>query len=186
MHSQPTVGAAEACCPSIHSNGLRPEWYAIQTLPRHEKSVTHQLESAGIQTILPLSTEVRRWSDRRKVVSQPLFPCYVFVRVMDPNRERLRLLRTAGVVGFVGPRREASPIPASQIEGIRSLLSSSVEFRPHPYLTLGQRVRIRDGALRGLEGILVRIAEDQSLVLSIDLIHKSVAVRIDGYSLESV
>jgi transcription antitermination factor NusG len=182
----PQIAGGEACCPSIHPRGFRPEWYAVQTLPRHEKSVTHQLESAGIHTVLPLSTEVRRWSDRRKVLSLPLFPCYVFVQVVDPNRERLRLLRTMGVVGFVGPRREASPIPPSQIEGIRSLVASSAEYRPHPYLAVGQRVRIRDGALRGLEGILVRIAEDHSLILSIDLIHKSVAVRIDGYALESI
>ena len=186
LYSQQIVTAGDAAGPNISESNSRPEWYAIQTLPRHEKSVTCQLQDAGIHTVLPLNTQVHRWSDRRKVVSLPLFPGYVFVQLADLKLERIRLLRTRGVVGFVGPRREACPIPPWQIEGVRSLLATSAEYRPHPYVAMGQRVRIRDGALQGLEGILVRIADDHSLILSIDLIHKSVAVRIEGYALETI
>ena len=162
------------------------EWYAIQTLPRHEKSVTKQLERCGIETWLPLCKQIRQWSDRRKVVQLPLFPCYLFVRLSDPNRERLRLLRTTGVVGFVGNGREALPIPHSQIQYVRTLVKASVDYDPFPYLRVGQRVRIRDGALQGLEGILVRAPEGRSVVLSVDLIQRSVAVRIEGYNLEMI
>jgi transcription termination/antitermination protein NusG len=186
LHSQQIVAAGDAARPMTHASNSHLEWYAIQTLPRHEKSVTYQLEDAGIHTVLPLNTRVHRWSDRRKVVSLPLFPGYVFVQLANLKLERLRLLRTRGVVGFVGPRREAYPIPPSQIEGVRCLSAASTEYRPHPYVAMGQRVRIRDGALQGLEGILVRIADDRSLILSIDLIQRSVAVRIEGYALETI
>ena len=162
------------------------EWYAIQTLPRHEKSVTKQFEKSGIETLLPLCKQIHRWSDRRKVVHLPLFPCYLFARLSDPNRERLRLLRTTGVVGFVGNGREALPIPFAQIQHVRTLVKSSVDYDPFPYLRVGQRVRVRDGALQGLEGILVRAPEGRSVVLSVDLIQRSVAVRIEGNSLETI
>ena len=162
------------------------EWYAIQTLPRHEKSVTKHLERGGIETLLPLCKQVHRWSDRRKVVHVPLFPCYLFVRLSDPNRERVRLLRTTGVVGYVGNGREALPIPHAQIQHVQTLGKTSVDCDPFPYLRVGQRVRIRDGALQGLEGILVRAPEGRTVVLSIDLIQRSVAVRIEGYNLEMI
>jgi len=162
------------------------EWYAIQTLPRHEKSARKQIERCGIETLLPLCKQVRQWSDRRKVVHMPLFPCYLFVRLSEPNRERIRLLRATGVVGFVGNGREALPIPHAQIQYVRTLEKASVEYDPFPYLQAGQRVRIRDGALQGLEGILIRAPEGRSVVLSVDLIQKSVAVRIEGYNLELI
>lgn len=162
------------------------EWYAIQTFPRHEKSVTKQFERSGIETLLPLCKQVHRWSDRRKVVHLPLFPCYLFARLSDPNRERVRLLRTTGVVGFVGNGREALSIPQAQIQHVRTLVTSSADYDPFPYLRAGQRVRIRDGALQGLEGILMRAPEGHSVVLSVDLIQRSVAVRIEGYNLETI
>lgn len=162
------------------------EWYAVQTLPRHEKSVTKQFDRSGIETLLPLCKQIHRWSDRRKVVHLPLFPCYLFARLSDPNRERVRLLHTTGVVGFVGNGREAIPIPHVQIQHVRTLVKSSVDYDPFPYLHVGQRVRIRDGALQGLEGILMCAPEGRSVVLSVDLIQRSVAVRIEGYNLETI
>jgi transcription antitermination factor NusG len=90
------------------------------------------------------------------------------------------------VIGFVGPNNQATPIPAQQIEAVRSLLEMQTDCRPHPYLNTGQRVRIRSGALQGLEGILVRIVSDHSMVVSVDLIHRSVAIRLAGYEVESL
>ena len=164
-----------------------PEWYAVQTRPRHEQTVATQLDRDGVEVLLPLATQVRRWSDRRKLIQVPFFPNYVFVRMMlDSNEQRVYVLRRMGVVGFVGPNREATPIAASQMESVGTLMTTQVECHPHPYLTVGQRVRIRNGALKGLEGILLRISNDDHLVLSIDLINKSVIVRIEGYDLEVV
>jgi len=165
----------------------RPEWYAVQTRPRHEQVVATQLDRDGIEILLPLATQVRRWSDRRKLIQVPVFPNYVFVRMMlDSNEQRVHVLRRHGVLGFVGSNREATPIAASQMESVRTLMITQVEYHTHPYLTIGQRVRIRSGALKGLEGILLRITDDDHLLLSIDLIHKSVTIRIKGYDLETV
>ena len=165
---------------------LVAEWCALQTRPRHEKVVKHSLESAGIETFLPVCPQIRSWSDRRKVVEFPLFPGYIFARTTWSMQARVRVCQTNGVVAFVGPRKEATPIPEQQIDAVRSLIGAQAELRPHPYLTVGQRVRIRNGALQGLEGILVRVAGDHSLVVSVDLIHRSVAFRLDGYELEGL
>ena len=162
------------------------EWFAIRTRPRHEKAVLRQLESSRVDVFLPMCTEVRNWSDRRKEVDFPLFPGYVFVQIPNSSYMRLQIFQARGVIGFVGPNNRATPIPAHQIESIRSLLLAQVDIRPHPYLNVGQRIRIRNGALQGLEGVLVRVASDHSLVVSVDLIHKSVAIRLEGYDVTSL
>jgi transcription antitermination factor NusG len=163
---------------------LAAEWYAIRTRPRHEKVVKYSLESAGIEAFLPVCPQIRCWSDRRKVVEFPLFPGYLFARTTWSIQARVRVFQTNGVIAFVGPRNEATPIPEPQIEAVRSLTGLEVPCSPHPYLAVGQRVRIRNGALQGLEGILVRVAGDHSLVVSVDMIHRSIAFRLDGYELE--
>ena len=100
MYAGIMISAESNPDPATHQR----EWYAIQTLPRHEKSVTNHLQTAGVETVLPLCAQVHRWSDRKKTVHLPLFPCYLFVRTAHPLQERVRLLRTVGVVGFVGER----------------------------------------------------------------------------------
>jgi transcription antitermination factor NusG len=162
------------------------EWCAIQTRPRHERVVTRTLENAGIETFLPVFSQLRTWSDRRKLIDFPLFPGYIFARSNWSIDARIRVFQTVGVVGFVGPCREATPIPIEQIDAVRSLMQARADYCPHPYLTVGQKVRIRSGALQGLQGILVRVANDHSLVVSVDLIHRSVAIRIDGYEVDGL
>jgi transcription antitermination factor NusG len=170
--------------PEVVNSIIPVEWFAVRTRPRHEKTVTRQLETIGIESFLPLCAQVRSWSDRRKVIDFPLFPGYVFVRTSRTSRDRVRVFQAKGVIGFVGPQNEATPIPGEQIEAVRSLMRAQIDCQPHPYLSLGQRVRIQSGALQGLEGILVRVASDHSLVVSVDLIHKSVAIRLEGYEVE--
>lgn len=162
------------------------EWFAVRTRPRHERVAKTNLEHFGIETFLPLSAQVRTWSDRRKVIEFPLFPGYLFIRTPGSARARLRVFQAQGVLGFVGTRRDASPIPDFQIETIRSVLRAQIECHPHEYLTVGQRVRIHSGSLEGVEGILVRVANDRSLIVSVDLIQRSVAVRLEGYEVEPV
>jgi transcriptional antiterminator NusG len=166
---------------------LQPlEWFALRTRPRHEKVVTQQLESSGVEAFLPTCDQVRTWSDRKKVVEFPLFPGYVFVRTSQATPARARIFQARGVLGFVGPNNQGTPIPPQQIESVRALMQEQVHCRPHPYLTVGQRVRIQDGALKGLEGILVRVASDQSLIVSVDLIQRSVAIRLEGYEVDGL
>lgn len=162
------------------------EWYAIQTRSRHEKMVVQQLQNQGVVTFLPLSSQVREWSDRQKVVEFPLFPGYAFVQMVYGPEERLRVLRTEGVVNFVGLAGQGIAIPAKQIEHVQTLLSSKVPFENYPFLKAGQRVRIRGGALNGTEGILVRQDADRMLVISVELIQRSLSIRLQGYEVEAV
>jgi transcription antitermination factor NusG len=159
-------------------------WYGLQTRPRHEKMVVQRLEERGVATFLPLVKEVHRWSDRKKTVELPLFNCYVFARFAPNRTERLRVLRVDGVFGLVGSRGEGTPIPDSQIEAVRSLVETELPWSSHPFLKIGQRVRIRSGALDGMEGILLSRNGDQTLIISIDAIQRSLAVRVEGYEVE--
>jgi len=163
-----------------------PRWYAIHTRARHEKKVTTQLQGRGVTTFLPLITQRHRWSDRNKTIQLALFPCYTFVRIEAYPEKRLTTLQTPGVLGFVGIRGVALPIPDKEIEDIQTLLAQNVTCVLYPFVKMGQRVRIRGGCLDGVEGILVAKNSDRSLVVSIELIQRSVAVRIDGYDVEPV
>lgn len=161
-------------------------WFAIQTRARNEKKVTAQLQTKGIEAFLPLMSEVHRWSDRHKMVNQPLFPGYVFVHINPYPEFRVSILNTNGVYGFVGSRGAGIPIPDKQILDIQTIVSNPVPFSAYPSLRIGQRVRVRGGCLDGVEGSLVSINSDHTLVVSIELLNRSVAVRISGYDFDLV
>jgi transcription antitermination factor NusG len=161
-------------------------WYGLQTRPRHEKIVAQRLEERGVKTFLPLVTEVHRWSDRKKSVQMPLFSCYVFARFIPNRSERLRVLRVDGVFGLIGASGEGAPIPDEQIDAVRQVVEGQLPWSSHPFLKIGQRVRIRSGALDGMEGILVSRNGDRTLVISVDAIQRSLAVRVEGYQVEPV
>ena len=162
------------------------QWYAIRTRSRHEKMVADQLERQGIEGYLPLVKRTHKWSDRMKEVELPLFSGYHFVRVVLSSRDRLRVLQTHGVAGFVGVNGCGTAIPDSQIQDIKTLLSSKVAFEEKPFLRIGQRVRVRGGALDGVEGILSAQNDDRSLVISLEPIQRSLCVRIQGYTVEPI
>jgi transcription termination/antitermination protein NusG len=159
-------------------------WYAIRTRSRHEKMVSEQLEQQGIETFLPLVKRTHKWSDRIKEVELPLFGGYNFVRVVFSSPERLRVLQAHGVVGFVGIQGVGTAIPESQIQDIRTLLASKVPFEEHPFLRVGQRVRIRGGCLDGVEGVLAAQNGNQSLMIALEPIQRSLSICIQGYALE--
>lgn len=169
--------------PRVETRSQR--WYGLHTRPRHEKIVAYRLEERGVTTFLPLVTEVHRWSDRKKTVQVPLFGCYVFAKFTPDRSDRLRVLRVDGVFSLVGTRGEGTAIPDEQIDAVRSLVETQLRWSSHPFLKIGQRVRIRSGALNGLEGILVSRNGDRTLVISIDAIQRSLAVRVEGYEVES-
>jgi transcription antitermination factor NusG len=162
------------------------EWYAVHTYPRHEKVVADRIQQQGMTTFLPMLTEVHRWSDRKKVVQLPMFSCYVFVQLVPTNEHRLRVLQTNGVISFVGSQRIGTAIPDDQIEAVRTLMAQRVDCKTHPFLKIGQRVKVRGGALDGMEGVLVSQNGDDSLVISVDAIQRSLAVRINGYQVDPV
>lgn len=161
-------------------------WYALLTRARHEKVVAQRLRESGITSFLPVVSELRKWSDRKKLVELPLFSCYVFAKLRPTNEGRLKALRIDGVYSLVGTRGEGTAIPDEQMDAIRRIAEERVVWQAHPFLKIGQRVRIRSGALDGLEGILVSRSGESALVVSVDAIQRSLSVRIDGYAVEPV
>jgi transcription termination/antitermination protein NusG len=160
------------------------QWYALYTRSRHEKAVAASLQQKGVTTFLPVIPQVHRWSDRRKTLQVSLFPGYAFVRVDAIPESCVRILQTPGVIGFVGTGRRGIPIPDKQIEDIQTVLAQNVPCAIFPFLRVGQRVRIRGGCLDGIEGRLVTLKGDRSLVISVEPILHSLAIRLDGYDVE--
>lgn len=181
----PGVVSATPALPQIEAQQFQ-HWYALHTRPRHEKIVIQRLEERGVTTFLPLISEVRRWSDRNKTVELPLFSCYVFAKFVPHRAERLQVLRVDGVLGLIGDRGEGAPIPEIEISAVRALIEGSLPWSAYPFLEIGQRVRIRSGALDGVEGILVGRNGDRTLVISVNAIQRSLAVRVEGYQVEPV
>jgi transcription antitermination factor NusG len=159
-------------------------WFAVQTKPRHEKKVHFDLREKGICSFLPLHCEKRQWSDRKQWVEMPLFPHYVFVQIPANGESRVSVLRTSGVLRFAGIPGHGTPIPDEQIENLQTIVAERIVLVPHEFLRIGERVRIRGGALNGIEGVLAAIKNDRSLVVSVDLLQKSVAIRLDGFEVE--
>jgi len=182
------MATSEQTLPRIHAVApivAQGEWYALHTRPRHEKMVVERLAERGVQTYLPMFTEVHRWSDRKKSIQLPLFDCYVFAKFEPSRSERLRVLRVEGVLGLVGSHGNGTPIPNEQIDAVRALVTRNLQWSSHPFLRVGQHVRIRGGALDGVEGVLSSCNGDRTLVISIDAIQRSLSVRLEGYQVEA-
>jgi transcription antitermination factor NusG len=159
------------------------EWFAVHTWSRHEKSVFEQLRSKQIETFLPLYRSARRWKNGQTGVELPMFPGYLFVRI--DIQEQLPVLQTAGVAQFVGFGRKPVALPDEEIRQLAAAMARGVDVAPHPYLTIGDRVRIRRGPLAGLTGILARDKQGLRVVLSVELISRSVSVELGLADVES-
>lgn len=159
-------------------------WYAIYTRYRHEKMVAQILTRKGLETFLPLYASSHRWKDRTKLVSLPLFPCYVFIK--EGLDRRLEIVTTPGFHALVSSGGLPVAIPPDEIEGIRRAVESGSSVHPHPFLKCGVRVRVKCGPLTGVEGILVRVKNQCRLVVSVEMLGKAVSVEVDAYSVEKV
>lgn len=162
------------------------QWFAVQTRPRHEKKAAQEITSKGIVAFLPLVTERHHWSDRCKVVQTPLFSCYLFVALDPLLTNRIAVLSTPGVLGLVGSNHQPTPIAQAEIDSVRAVLDSAAKFTEHPFLKTGQRVRVRGGALDGVEGVLVGRRGEGGLLVSVEAIQRSLLVRIEGYDLRPI
>jgi len=157
-------------------------WYALHTSYQHEKAIAAILRQKGFDIFLPLYGVAHRWKDRIKQLSLPLFPCYVFIRgAVD---QRLQVLSTPGIHGFVGSADRAAAIPEEEIEAVLKTAQSLLRVEPHPFLNCGDRVRVKSGPLEGTEGILVRKKNLWRLVLSVEMLGQSIAVEVDASTLE--
>ncbi len=156
---------------------LEARWYAAYVCANHEKKVLEQLEQRSVESFLPTYESIRRWKDRRTRLELPLFPGYVFVHLA--LRERLRVVQVPSVVRLVGFNGQPSALPYEEIEALKKGLAASVRAEPHPFLTAGRRILIRSGPLQGQEGVLIRRKGNLRVVLSLDLIQRSIVVDVD-------
>lgn len=170
--------------PELQRSEVEYHWFAVFTLPQHEKAALRQLEMRTIETFLPTFESVRVWKNRQRVkIVLPLFPSYLFVRISP--RERGRVLQAPGVISIVGNSREPVPVASSEIEFLQSDLCRS-KAQPCPELVVGQKVRIRRGSMQGIEGVLVRKANGLRFVLNLELINQRAAVEVNGADVELV
>lgn len=172
--SQLTITQGLSVLPVIYTE---PHWYAAYTSANHEKRVAEQLGVRVVEHFLPVYSSVRRWKDRLVNLQMPLFPGYVFVRLA--LCERLRVLQIPGVARLVGFDGTPTALSDAEIESLRSGLEGGVRVEPHPYLRVGRRVQVKSGPMSGMQGILLKRKGRLRVVLSLELIQRSIAVEID-------
>jgi transcription antitermination factor NusG len=174
MNVAPMNGSSETMAP----------WWALYTRHQHEKTVAEMLSAKGFEVFLPLYESVRRWKDRRKLLSLPLFPGYVFVR--GGMERRLQIVTTPGIHMILTHGERIATIPDEEIHAVRRTIDGKFRVEPHPFLRCGERVRVKRGALEGIEGILVRFKGCARLILSVEMLAKSVGVEMDVTDVEPV
>src|ERR1700730_1840708 len=163
-------------------SGLPSAWYALYTKHQHEKMVARVLTIKGFETLLPLYQAARQWKDRTKLLSLPLFPCYVFLK--GNLERRLDIMTTPGIHALVSIAERPAAIPPTEIEAIRRAVESGARIGPHPFLKCGEWMRVRSGPLAGIQGILVRKKNLCRLVLSMEILGKAASVEIDAFVVE--
>ncbi|MBN2028712.1 UpxY family transcription antiterminator [bacterium] len=159
-------------------------WYALYTRSRYEKKVNDQLKDKGIESYLPLRNVLRKWSDRKKWIEEPLFRCYVFVHV-DPVT-RFQALQTYGCVRYVTFNSKPAIVRDEEIENIRRILRESPDVEPCTGLSRGDIVEIVCGPLSGLRGRLEAIHNQRRLIVSIESIHQALRLNVDGLDVKVI
>ena len=162
----------------------RRSWLAAYTRSRHERHVANQLSRKQVEFLLPTYQRLARWSDRVQRSEAPLFPGYVFVHVSD--HERVPVLETTGVVHLVSVAGKPAVLAEADVERLRTCLSRPADIEPHPFLRVGQRVRVKHGPFAGYEGVLVEKQNSVRLVITVDQIMKSVAINLHGADVDAI
>ena len=165
---------------STHSSA----WFALYTRHQHEKAIARLLSGKGVEIFLPLYNAAHRWKDRVKKLSLPLFPNYVFV--FAASERFSAILHTPGIYDFVRLGTSPAPIAVAEMEAVQRAVVRGLSVEPHPFLKCGDRARVKSGPLEGLEGILIRKKSFYRLVLSVDLLVKSISVEVDVADVERV
>jgi transcription termination/antitermination protein NusG len=162
-------------------------WYAIRVRSRHEFTSTKRLDASGINTFIPTVDRLKQWKDRKKIITFPLFPGYIFAGLHNLDKEKLTVLKTPGVVGFVGPTPcEPERISHDQVLALMKIVECRESIDPYPYLKHGNRVRIKSGPLFGVEGILVERKGVHLLVLSVDILKQGVSIQVEASAVETL
>jgi transcriptional antiterminator NusG len=160
------------------------QWFAARVRSNFERTAAAHLRERGVEEFTPTYVAEREWSDRKKLIDQVLFPGYIFCRI-DPL-DRKHVVTVPGLVGLVGAGKNPLSIPESEMEAVRRLVTSGVLVTPWPFLEIGQKVLIQRGPLAGVEGILEDAKGRSRLVVSINLLQRSVSAEVDRNWVRSV
>jgi transcription antitermination factor NusG len=159
-------------------------WYVLYTKHQHEKSVAQQLTMKGFEILLPLYRTARKWVDRTKVISLPLFPCYVFLR--GGLERKLDILETPGVYSILSLSGRPAELLPKEIEDIKRILECGSAVEPHPLLNVGDWVEVSTGPLQGLRGFLITKKNSHRLVLSVEMLGQAASVEVDGSQVKTL
>ncbi|MGA2883532.1 MAG: UpxY family transcription antiterminator [Bryobacteraceae bacterium] len=159
-------------------------WFALRIRSNHERITVRHLRERGYEEFAPSCKIEKRWSDRTKQIDHFLFPGYIFCR-FDPN-DRLPVMTAPGVVDVVGFGRTPERIPDAEVERVRRMVESGLLVTPYPYVQVGQAVLIERGPLSGVEGILVEVKGKVRLVVSVNLLQRSVSAEVDRHSIRPI
>ncbi len=154
-------------------------WYVLHVRSRAELAVARQIDQKGYEPFVPLWRSLRHWADRTRELELPLFPSYVFCRVTSESAGRV--VTTPGVIRIVGAGGVPIPVEDSEIEALRRVAHTQARVEPWPHVSLGERVELRAGPLRGVQGVLTKLTNGRRLIVTVSLLQRSVAVEIDGY-----
>ena len=168
----------------LDHDGCEPKWYALYTRSHQERMVKTQLDGRGVENFLPTYDRTSQWKDRKKQLQVPLFPSYLFVKIA--LLQRLEVLKSYGAVQLVGISTGPLPIPEEQVTRVKKFVEVGLKCDPHPYLKVGKKVRITEGPLEGLEGMLVRTKSRSLFVVSVEMIQRSVSIELEGWKIECV
>lgn len=171
-------GSATSVCPIAPIDSDEIRWYAVHCRSRHEKYVQEHLACKSLEVFLPLFESVHRWKDRRRVVALPIFPGYLFVRAVVCDR--MKIATTPGVVQIVSAQGQPVPVPDHEIQALQDCYATHLRMAPHPYLAVGRRVLVKKGPFAAIEGILIRRRGEYRVVISINLIARSVALEVNA------
>src|SRR5580704_17450653 len=157
-------------------------WHVLYTRHQHEKTVAQILTGKGFEILLPLYSVTRRWKDRTKLLSLPLFPCYVFLKA--GLGRHLDIMTTPGIHALVSNAGQPAVIPPAEIDAIRQAVECGSRVEPHPFLNCGERVKVKCGPLEGIQGILVRKKNLYRLVLCVEMLGSAAAIEVDAFQVE--
>lgn len=160
------------------------EWYAAYVKHQHERKAADLLQCKGVEVFLPQQKVIHRWRDRNKTLSLPLFPGYLFLNCN--LQDKFSILNTPGVFFLVESGGKACSIPRQEIESIRQVVESGVQIQPHPFINVGDRVRVCSGPLVGVTGILTRFKNQYRVVLTVELLQKALSIEVEMNNVEQI
>jgi len=168
-------------------NKFEPQWFAVNVRSRHEFRVFDRLRMMGVESFLPTVEKLRRWKDRKKKVSFPLFPGYLFIHVPKRSQEIFSVLKIKGIVNLLSSvPGEPLSVAEEQINSLKTAIENNELLDPYPYLKEGETVRVKEGPMKGVEGRLVDKVGRHMLVLSVDVLSQGVALKIDASEVEKI